>query len=231
MTMSSSPDRYRVTGVLRAADAATIPAVRFDVDFRGDFRGAVLPAEQLAEARTAAVAQGYAAGWAEGKRKAADATRTAAEQVAAAHAQAVAEQAAALDRAVGAIAAAAAALERQAGPAAAEAEDAILRTAVALTETLIGHELAVSQRPGEDALRRALALAPAHRPVTVRLHPADHAALVGDHATGRELAGRTVTMLPDPALRPGDAVAECDASTIDARIGAALDRVREVLGS
>jgi flagellar assembly protein FliH len=64
--------------------------------------------------------------------------------------------------------------------------------------------------------------------VLVRLNPADHA-VVAAAGTQREIDGRTVTLLPDPALRPGDAVAMCDATTIDARLDGALARIRDVL--
>jgi flagellar assembly protein FliH len=38
-----------------------------------------------------------------------------------------------------------------------------------------------------------------------------------------------VILRPDPGLRPGDAMAEIGATTVDASIGAALSRAREVL--
>jgi flagellar assembly protein FliH len=231
MTMNTSRDGFRPAGVLRAVDAAAVPAVRFDVDLGARFRPAVTDDRVLAEARATALAQGYAAGWAEGKRQAADAARAAAEQAAVDAARAVVERTAALDRAVAAVAAAATALERQVAPAVTAAEEAVLRAALTLTETLLGHELAASRSPGEDALRRALALAPAGRPVTVRLHPDDLAALTGCGPADRDVDGRAVTLLADPRLQPGDAVAECDATTVDARLGPALDRVREVLAA
>jgi len=221
--MSSSPDP-RAPGVLRAAEASSATAARFDLTFRG-----AAPGPQAAEARASAQAQGYAAGWAEGKRQAVEAGRVAMERAELAAGRATAERAAVADRAVTAVAAAAQSLERRAVQTTAEAETLILRAALALTETLLGYELTVTTTPGEDALRRALALAPVGRPVIVRLHPADHAALAGDGADHREIGGRTVTLVADPALRSGDAVAECDATTIDARLDAALDRIREAL--
>jgi flagellar biosynthesis/type III secretory pathway protein FliH len=36
-------------------------------------------------------------------------------------------------------------------------------------------------------------------------------------------------VVADPALAPGDAVVECDASTIESRLDAAMDRARQVL--
>jgi flagellar assembly protein FliH len=79
-------------------------------------------------------------------------------------------------------------------------------------------------------MARALALAPSGRPVTVHLHPADHATVTGGQPGPVEIEGRSVTLLADPTLQPGDAVAECDATIIDARIAPALARAREVLG-
>lgn len=45
----------------------------------------------------------------------------------------------------------------------------------------------------------------------------------------RQRGLRTVTIMPDPALAPGDAIASCGATTIDARLSTALQRVTEVL--
>jgi flagellar assembly protein FliH len=61
--------------------------------------------------------------------------------------------------------------------------------------------------------------------VTVRLHPEDRALL--DLTV---LAGRPVSLVDDPALTRGDAVVETETGVVDATVGAALDRVREVLG-
>src|SRR2546423_553152 len=83
--------------------------------------------------------------------------------------------------------------------------------------------------PEVSAQLRAVALAPAGRPVTVRLSPADRATLDLDESTV-DIDGRAVTILADAGLRPGDAVAECDATTIDARLDTALARAKEVLG-
>ena len=66
-----------------------------------------------------------------------------------------------------------------------------------------------------------------NRPVTVRLSPTDLAVL-GTSGT-RDIDGRAVTLVADPALHRGDAIAECDATTVDARIAEGLDRVRQAL--
>jgi flagellar biosynthesis/type III secretory pathway protein FliH len=41
--------------------------------------------------------------------------------------------------------------------------------------------------------------------------------------------GRDVVVVADPALAPGDAVVECDASTVESRIAAGLSRAREAV--
>jgi flagellar assembly protein FliH len=217
-----SPDLRRV---LPADEAAEVSAARFELNFGGP----VLPEKLLAEAREAAQSQGYAAGWAQGRQAASAAAEAAAAAAEARARAAAAEREARVESALTAITAAAGRLEHRAEPTAAEVGDAVLAAAVLLTETLVGHELAASTAPGLDALRRALDLAPIGRPVQVRLNPAEYAALTESGPAQRDVDGRTVTLVPDPTLGPGDAVADCDATRIDARLDEALERVRSVL--
>jgi flagellar assembly protein FliH len=194
------------------------------VDFRRSTEIPV-PEELVARARASALAAGYAQGWAQGQHDvkaaatAADARIVAAEQA----------RAGALERAVGAVLAAADALSRRSAPTVVELEDTVLRSAVDLAEALLGRALADSADPGGDALRRALSVAPDGGTVTVRLHPDDLAALDAPHGD-YVLGGRTVTLRPDPALTPGDAVAEQGTTSIDARLAEAVRRVRQELG-
>ncbi len=176
-------------------------------------------------ARSAAQAQGYAAGWAEGRRRATDAARDAETELAARAAEqraaAVAEQqhlVAALDAAADR---SAAAYTSRYDALAEQALDLALRIA----EEVLQRELTVAAQPGLDALRRALALVEPRTAVTVRLHPDDRAAL--DPAA---LEGCSATLVDDPALSRGDAVAETDHGLVDATVAGALARVREVLG-
>jgi flagellar assembly protein FliH len=60
-----------------------------------------------------------------------------------------------------------------------------------------------------------------------RLSPVDAATLPGTTVVD----GRDVVVVADPALDRGDAIVECDASTIESRIGAALDRARQALAN
>lgn len=175
-------------------------------------------------AHQAARAQGYAQGWAEGRRVAiekaqadADAVRRAAadelEQMRAEHRAAMA----ALETATTQMSTRLAeALDRFAGH--------TTEVALELAEAVVGREVATATDPGADALRRVIALADPQVTTTVRLNPADVAVL--DSAVTE---GHNITVVPDPTVGRGDAIAETDHTLVDATIAAALERVREVL--
>lgn len=179
---------------------------------------------RLAErAERAARAQGYARGWAEGRRAAEEAAASrdaaAAREREAARAGLEAEWAARLQ----ALHAAARGLHGRLEEASAAFDAHVVEVALALTEAVLGRELAVAAEPGADALRRVLSVLPADAAAfRVRMHPDDAAGLPED------LAGAAV-VVPDGAIARGDAVAESDTAVVDASVAAALRRVREVL--
>ncbi|GGK96337.1 hypothetical protein Ppa06_65430 [Planomonospora parontospora subsp. parontospora] len=220
--MSSSPET-----VLRGTDTLTFSAARFATDFGVTTN---VPAEVMERVRAEARAAGYAAGWAQGleeaRRNTAAEHRDEAERVARAEARKIAR----LESALTAIAASAARLEQQTAPGAADLEDLVVQTAFAIAEAVLGREIEHSPEPGREALARVLDLVPESRPVLVRLSPADHAAMVGAGQNTFEVDGRSVTMVVDPRLKPGDAVAESDATAVDARLSTAVQRAKEALG-
>jgi flagellar assembly protein FliH len=176
------------------------------------------------ESYRAARAQGYATGWAEGRRVAL--ARAAAEAEAA---RALAEQQAARHRAehaqcLQALHAAAEQMQRALAAAVEEVGTQAVEVALELTEAILGREVATTADPGGDAVRRALGLVDPHVTMTVRLHPEDRAALDPRHLTGRD-----VNVVADPTLARGDAMVETEGNVVDATIGTALARVREVL--
>ncbi|MDQ2650649.1 MAG: flagellar assembly protein FliH, partial [Actinomycetota bacterium] len=104
--------------------------------------------------------------------------------------------------------------------------DRAAELAFAIAEAVVGRELAIAVEPGRDAVARALAAAdPGDTEVVVRLNPIDAQGLGTDDLA----AGRPIIVVADDAVAPGDCLARVGATTIDARIGAALDRVRAVL--
>ncbi len=225
MKMNTSADPAGA-GVLRGRDADGLRRASFSVDLRRAVPAPARPGDADESARAA----GYARGWAQGQRDAAPAEAEArAGEPARAQAADAARQAA-LHRALRAVDTAASALHDELSPAVARLEELLLDAAYQVAQALLGRELSTTE-PGRDALARALALAPPDGPVTVRLSPADHAALAGPDGSTVEhqVAGRIVTLVADPSLRPGDALAQCGNATIDARLAEALARVRAVL--
>jgi flagellar assembly protein FliH len=230
---STSSDRV----IARDLPTETISAPAHSADLRsGDWTrlgsGGVLGdavteavlGEIAEQARQTAQAQGYATGWAEGRRVA---NARAAEEAAAVRREADAERArratehqaamAALDTAVDAMRTRVTeTVEALAGQ--------TVDVALELTRAILGREVITATDPGGDALRRALSLVDPQVSATVRLHPADRAAL-----DPTVLEGREVAVVADPTLERGDAVAETADTLVDATIAAALERVREVL--
>lgn len=167
-----------------------------------------------------AVEEGYRMGYDAGLQAGLDDSATAIAEREAARAERV-------RAAVSALTSAAEDLRQREATARAHIEDQVVAAAFAIAEAIVGHELRHAEQRGRDALARALALTPDHGLVTARLNPED-LATVGE--TGALAPGRTIELVGDASLAPGDCVIEVEACRIDARIGAALDRVREVLG-
>lgn len=175
-------------------------------------------------ARSAARAQGYAVGWAEGRQEAlTHAARTAdlAEEQRRRDEVHRAEQ---HEAAIAGLVRAAGALEATTAAVSARVAEQATDLALAVTRVIVGHELAVAADPGAQVVARVLAALPDDPTVQVRLHPE----AAGSSAT-RLLEQHGVRMIADPDLGLHDAVVETDTGVIDLRIGAALDRLAEVL--
>jgi flagellar assembly protein FliH len=213
--------------VLRGTDATSATAARFGVDLRREAPMDSAPVERAkAQARTA----GYAEGWAQGQRAAALEAAEAAERARAAEQAHEQRRAATLASAVNALGRAVTNLEAQLMPTMRELQEAVLAHAFELAEAIIGRAVDDPEGRGADALRRAMAAAPEQGEIVVSLHPDDYRNLVGGAAeTDYNYGGRPVHLRPDPALRPGDAIAETGSTTVDASIAAAVQRAREAL--
>ena len=124
------------------------------------------------------------------------------------------------------LAAAADALAAREATARAQIEDQVVATAFEIAAALLGTELLQPDERARAAIARALALAPESGLVVARMNPAD-LAVIGD--TNTLAAGRMLELVADGSVVPGDCIVEVGACRVDARLGAALDRVREVL--
>lgn len=213
--MPSSPEPY----AWQPADLSTAPPRSLTARSHRLFevsRPAQLPDEVLAPARAAAEAAGYAAGWAKGVQ-AARAVVDAEQETAR---RATEARAAELVQALAAVQSAAHHLELRSAPTLEQAEQLLLDAAFDLAEAIVGARLRDDATRGVDALNRVLGLAAPREPVRVHLHPADlRIVRTAD-------VPENVELVPDPTQAPGDAVAHCGATEIDARIGTAVDRVR-----
>jgi flagellar assembly protein FliH len=95
-----------------------------------------------------------------------------------------------------------------------------------LLEVLVGDELAHRDSPVHSAVARAIALVPDADDIRVRVHPGT---LLTTAELGAFASAGSVSVLPDPSVEPTGCVVEAGACRIDAQIGPALARVRNVL--
>ncbi|MBM2617381.1 flagellar assembly protein [Actinoplanes sp. LDG1-06] len=223
--MSSSPES--TSPVLRGSSAESVSAARFGVDLR---TGLPSDGDSLDRLKQQARTAGYAEGWAQGQREAAVAAENAHARARATEQAYEQRRATALAQAVNALGRAVTELENQLMPTFGELQEVLLAHAFELAEAIIGRSLDDPQGRTADAVRRAMAAVPEAGSLVVSLHPEDFHVLVGEGGdTEFEYEGRRVRLRPDPALRPGDAIAETGMATVDATIAAAVTRAREAL--
>ncbi|HEU5269278.1 MAG TPA: FliH/SctL family protein [Jatrophihabitans sp.] len=191
-----------------------------------------VPAEVLAQAQRQARAVGYAQGWAQGLREAAAGQAVLAEQAELARAIATEAQAAQVASAVQAVLTAADQVRQTVVEVTDELSDRMLAAAIELAAVLLGQQLTDPETAASAALRRVLEQVPDDQPVSIRLSRQDYETLTGPG--GIELAAAVQANAPgrislecDPSLAPGDALGRAAATSIDARLTAALARLRE----
>lgn len=179
------------------------------------------PAQKaLEQARTHGYAAGYSAGLRAAEAETAILRARREEELRAdrLHARAL------IDRAVAILRAAARSLDARVLPVLEGAEEMIAATALDVAEAVLGYELSDVENSARSALVRALNPSTPATVHTVRLHPEDLALLERAGALDADVA-----FVADPALSPGDAVAEYPQGLVDARIAAALGRARRAL--
>lgn len=213
--MSSSRPATRV---LRRGAVPSVSAAQFTVDLAASAHHAD---RTVAERIELAAAEAYRRGLDEGRAAAAAELAAAAEAARRSRLQALAEV---VGRTLAAIAE-----ERRTAVAVAEVEVAEL--AVELATAIVGHELALGGPAVADAVRRALSLVPDGADLVIRLHPDD----LDDAGDLPELVAETagvvgqVQVVADPRVEAGGCVVEAGSCHVDAQIGPALERARQVL--
>lgn len=204
--MSSSKPAGRIW---RGADAPHATTARLAVDLPGAARGQALSvADRVEAAREEGYQQGRADALAEMSASAEGERR---------------QRLAGLADAVGAAAAAVVA-GRQGAVTVAEVE--VVTLALELAEVLIGRELSLDRPAVADALHRALRLVPDGEDLVVRLHPDDLAAVPELPSL---VPDRQVRLVPDDTVEPGGCVVDAGPCHVDAQMGPALARARELL--
>lgn len=226
--MTSSPDEHR-TVVLRGVEAEMVRPARISADLRtSPFVGRFGVDPRLVDPTLEAIVaeaeeQARAAGWEYGRREGHEAARREAAQQLEADQQRHKQEWA---RALNGLRVSAADLDARQAPVLAEVESEVARMAVEIAEVLLGRHLELGGWQALDAVRRALALAPRQCAVVVRLHPTSAQGLTDLSA---EMLGGSVTVVPDSSIEIGGCVVEAGSRTIDAQLGPALQRLREVL--
>ena len=169
-------------------------------------------------------AAGHAAGYAAGLRAAGSELAGQKAALDAEHRAALLHDAARTDRAIVVLTAAALALDSRLLPVVSDAQDAIAVSALDLAETIIGAELANSERSAKAALARALAAVDPATITTIRLNPLDLSVL-----DENVRAASAVSFTADASLARGDAIADLPLGYLDARITTAVARARAAI--
>jgi flagellar assembly protein FliH len=191
-----------------------------------------VPDRMVESARAEARATGYAVGWAQGMRDAYSRMAEEAGRIRERAEELEANRIADVERGLRALDRAADDLEKRAIPTIEHLEETVIEMAVTIAQAVLGHELRRrSDRVIIQAMARILALVPSNEPVQVRLSPEDYASLAVNEVIDSLASSRQISIVASAELAPGDVVATCAATEIDARVGPALTRIREVLGA
>jgi len=169
-------------------------------------------------------AAGHAAGYAAGLRAAGAELAGQKAALDAEHRAALLHDAARTDRAIVVLTAAALALDSRLLPVVSDAQDAIAASALDLAETIIGAELANSERSAKAALARVLAAVDPATITTIRLNPLDLSVL-----DENVRAASAVSFTADASVARGDAIADLPLGYLDARITTAVARARAAI--
>ena len=172
---------------------------------------------------------GYAAGWAAGARAAAEAANVDRDRLRQEHIAREAARDAEVARTLGALNAAIESWNAKALPVIESAQRSVYSAALDLAQAILQRELEPGERSARVLLARALDLPNDVTPTVLRVSPEDlrHVNLVIE--SGQVAVTPGLTLVADPRLARGEAITEHADGALDARIGTALERAKEVL--
>lgn len=178
-----------------------------------------------AAAQSAGYAKGFAAGWAAGQKRAA--REAAQEHARVAEEVRLAEEARneAFADAMGQIANLALAMQNRDELVVDEMKEILAGAAIELAEALLGAELTNAETGAKAALRRALSVTDPKEIVKIHMNSRDLEVL---QQSGVE---SPVTLIADPEMEAGDAIAYMPEGFLDARLSSAMDRARATLNA
>jgi flagellar assembly protein FliH len=239
MVMTSSPELQRTVVLRGVATQQARPARMFSELRTSPFVGRFVVDPRLVDPTLEAVVaeaeeRARAAGWARGRDEGREAGLTEVTEQAAALEQARAERLESGERrreqvlaqALDALRLSSADLDAREAPVFQDIERSVATMAVRIAEVLVGRHLELGKWSALDAVHRALALAPRQSAAVVRVHP-DAVSDLPDLSAA--LPGGSVTVVSDPSVEIGGCIVEAGNRTIDAQLGPALQRLREVL--
>lgn len=172
---------------------------------------------------------GFSAGWAAGARAAADAATAERSRLLAEHEDREAQRDAATSQALSALGSAMEQWNLKAMPVVDEARRTLYAAALDLAAAILQREIEPGSSSARTLLNRALDLPVEATPNVLRLHPDDllHVNLLIESGQAEVPAG--LRLVGDSRLSHGDAITEHEDGALDARIGTALARARDVL--
>jgi flagellar assembly protein FliH len=173
-------------------------------------------------ASPAAEAAGRAAGYAAGRRAAEAELAELREHARAELAHGRAEAQGEIETALTLLGTAADDYARRSAPLIDTLDAALLGAAVQIAEAILQRELADETTAALGAVRRAMSVAGDDHVRRIRLHPADLAVL-------EALGELPVEAVADATLERGDAIADLEHGSVDARLATAVARVRAAL--
>lgn len=108
-------------------------------------------------------------------------------------------------------------------------ERQVVELALAIARKVIQREASIDHDLLIAMARVALDRLAESATASIRLHPEDHAAVVGRSTASLTAAGHAVEIVADPAVRRGGCVVRSDVGSIDVGIGAQLDELTRAL--